>query len=173
MTSKIEHRSWLSGCRCRAASGALVIGAVLFSAAPALGAQKAPTYTESVLYTFIGGTDGGFPQGGGLVRDWMGNLYGTASIGGDLAVTTCSPPLAGCGVLFKLDPRGKQTVLHAFTGGADGGFSAFDPTPILDEAGNLYGTTGQGGDLSASACPGYGCGTVFKVDPKGNEDRPL
>jgi uncharacterized repeat protein (TIGR03803 family) len=55
------------------------------------------------------------------------------------------------------------TLLYTFTGGADG------RTPgggvILDAAGNLYGTTTQGGNLACS----QGCGTVFKVDGAGNE----
>src|ERR1700730_16968675 len=51
--------------------------------------------TENVLYTFTGGTDGGGPFAG-LVRDDVGNLYGTTAFGGDV---TC-----GCGTVFKLDP---------------------------------------------------------------------
>jgi uncharacterized repeat protein (TIGR03803 family) len=64
-------------------------------------------------------------------------------------------------------PRSAQaqtfTLLYTFTGGADG------RTPgggvILDAAGNLYGTTTQGGNLACS----QGCGTVFKVDGAGKE----
>lgn len=122
-----------------------------------------PSGKETVLYSFTGGTDGGVPFGG-LVRDKAGNLYGVATVGGDLAATVCSPP-AGCGAAFKLDPSGKLTVLHAFTGLADGG--APYGGPILDAAGNLYGTTYFGGTLAAP-CYGY-CGVVYKLDPAGNE----
>ena len=45
---------------------------------PVSGSQDAPTYT--VLYTFSGGTDGGYPQYGRLVADQAGNLYGTATL---------------------------------------------------------------------------------------------
>ena len=57
------------------------------------------------------------------------------------------------------------TSLHNFTGRSDGGY-ALAPV-IIDGDGNLYGTTFQGGDMHCS--PGQGCGTVFKIDPSGNE----
>src|SRR5579864_7353798 len=62
-----------------------------------------PSGTETVLYNFTFGTDGGSPLAG-LIRDQAGNLYGTTAFGGDVA---CS-----CGVVFKLDPTtGSETVL--------------------------------------------------------------
>src|SRR5208283_5074601 len=122
---------------------------------------------ETVLYSFTGGADGAYPATG-LVRDEEGNLYGTTHGGGDITVSACSFN-PGCGVVFKLDPTGKETVLYAFTGGADGlGASS---GLVRDEAGNLYGTTVMGGDLSGF-CPGFpapGCGVVFKVEPTGKE----
>jgi uncharacterized repeat protein (TIGR03803 family) len=96
-----------------------------------------------------------------VVRDREGNLYGTGQCGG-------SPGgLGGAGVVYKVDPTGHETVLHTFTGGGDGGYYASGL--IIDLAGNLYGTTNGGGNLSASPCIGYGCGVVYKVDPSGNE----
>jgi uncharacterized repeat protein (TIGR03803 family) len=99
---------------------------------------------ETVLYTFTGGSDGGYPYGG-LVRDSAGNLYGTTSLGGT----------AGAGVVYELSAAGQETVLHSFTGGADGG------TPyagvIRDSAGNIYGTTYSGGKENS--------GGVFKLVP--------
>jgi uncharacterized repeat protein (TIGR03803 family) len=55
------------------------------------------------------------------------------------------------------------TVLYSFTGGTDGG----DPIVGLtkDSAGNLYGATNSGGDLTCRTP--YGCGVVFKLDPSG------
>jgi uncharacterized repeat protein (TIGR03803 family) len=108
------------------------------------------TATETVLYSFTGGTDGAWPFGG-LVRDEAGNLYGTTSIGGDLS---CS-----CGTVFKLDPTGKVTALHTFTGYPVDG--AFPWAVVSDKAGNLYGTTSSGG--------AYGDGIVFNLDPTGKE----
>jgi len=118
------------------------------------------TGKETVLHTFTGGTDGGSP-GAGVLQDAAGNLYGTTGEGGDL---NCYDPF-GCGVVFKLDITGKETVLHTFTGGTDGG------TPgagvLRDDTGNLYGTTYEGGDLNCTG--GLGCGVVFKVDTTGKE----
>ena len=69
-------------------------------------------------------------------------------------------PLPGCGVVYKLDPKGKETVLHTFTGGTNG----VNPGAGLlqDEEGNLYSTIIGGGDTS-SCSPPYGCGVVFKI----------
>lgn len=122
--------------------------------------QVSPSGTETVLFTFTGGLDGGFP-GGDLVRDADGNLYGTTVYGGG---TPCSDGL-GCGVVFKLDPQANETVLHSFSGGSDGAFANAGLT--RDAGGNLYGTTIEGGDLSCGS--GLGCGTVFKLSPTGNE----
>jgi uncharacterized repeat protein (TIGR03803 family) len=108
----------------------------------------------TVLYAFSGGTDGGGPQFG-LLRDHVGNLYGTTSYGGDL---TCQFGL-GCGVVFRIAPNGKETVLYAFTGGQDGVMPSGDL--IRDQAGNLYGVTEFGGTSSD--------GIVFKVTPSGKE----
>ena len=109
---------------------------------------------ETVLYRFTGGDDGGNPSGG-LVRDAEGNLYGTT----EYANTLCQ-----CGTVFKLDTSGVETVLYSFKGGTDG--ASPRGTLVMDPAGNLYGTTPSGGDIS---CAPYGCGTVFMVKPTGSE----
>ncbi len=121
------------------------------------------TTEESVLYSFTGGADGGQPLGG-LIRDAAGNFYGTTLHGGVDPLQVCNSG-AGCGVVFKLDLAGNQTVLYSFKGETDGGepFAGL----VRDAAGNLYGTTQIGGD--PSCVTGVGCGTVFKVDKSGNE----
>jgi len=105
-----------------------------------------------VLHVFTGGSDGGHPAAG-LIIDSAGNLYGTTESGGT----------GGFGTVFKLDPLGNLTVLHAFTGGSDGGNQAQEGIPgaglIMDAGGNLYGTTSDGGSA----------GTVFKLDTSRNE----
>ena len=104
---------------------------------------------ETVLYSFTGGADGGYPLAG-VIRDSAGNLYGTTNGGG----------ASGAGVVFKVDTSGNETVLYSFTGGADGGFPLW-VVLARDSAGNLYGTTAGGG--------ASGAGVVFKVDTSGNE----
>jgi uncharacterized repeat protein (TIGR03803 family) len=105
------------------------------------------TGRETVLHSFTGASDGASPFDA-LVRDPAGNLYGTATFGGD---PFCS---SGCGTVFKLDTTGKETVLHSFTGRADGAIPA---GLVRDPAGNLYGTTYYGG--------AFGYGVVFKLTP--------
>jgi len=98
------------------------------------------------------------PQGS-LTFDAAGNLYGTTDFGGSTACSSFGP---GCGVVWKLAPNGRLIILHQFTGGADGAFP--DAGVIFDAAGNLYGTTFAGGDVTA--CPSHGgCGVVFKLAP--------
>jgi uncharacterized repeat protein (TIGR03803 family) len=117
--------------------------------------------TLTVLYSFNGGADGWFPDSG-VISDPAGNLYGTTLYGGDL---TCDSGL-GCGTVFKLDATGRETVLHGFTGGADGAYPGAGL--IRDQAGNLYGTALEGGDRTCNT-HGIGCGTVFKLDASGRE----
>jgi uncharacterized repeat protein (TIGR03803 family) len=120
---------------------------------PAVQAQ-----TLTVLYSFKGGTDGYLPASP-LIRDSAGNLYGVTFRGGD---SNCDRG-SSCGVAFKIDASGKETVLHRFTGKADGAYPIGSVT--LDSSGNLYGATNSGGDRSCDQ--GYGCGTVFKLDASG------
>jgi uncharacterized repeat protein (TIGR03803 family) len=121
---------------------------------------------ETVLSTFSGGADGSGPGPNRLIRDPSGNLYGTTSSGGNTSSSCPVGIYGGCGVVFKLDPSGKETVLYTFSGGADGWESLGGL--IRDRAGNLYGTTGFGGNFSGS-CNTYGCGMLFKLDPSGKE----
>jgi len=72
---------------------------------------------KTVLHYFTGGNDGSTPNGS-LVLDSAGSLYGTTQAGGDLGCPYNGG--AGCGVVFKLDPNGVETVLHAFHGSSDG-----------------------------------------------------
>jgi uncharacterized repeat protein (TIGR03803 family) len=115
------------------------------------------TGTETVLHSFAGyPSDGALPDFTSLLMDQKGNVYGVTSEGGSSSV--CS---LGCGVVFKLSKAGTETVLHSFTGGAEGCF-VFG-TPAMDKSGNIYGTT------DACGSSGYGYGVVWKVSKKGTE----
>lgn len=103
---------------------------------------------ETVLHTFGQLGDGNGPRG--LIVDRAGNFYGVTGGGGQY----------NGGIVYKLDINtGSETVLYSFGGGADGALPWGGL--ILDDLGNLYGTTNQGG--------AYGRGTVYKLDPAGNE----
>jgi uncharacterized repeat protein (TIGR03803 family) len=111
----------------------------------------------SVLHAFRGGTDGFFPEAP-LVFDKASILYGTTLNGGGAGNLSNCPPF--CGTVFRLNPAtGAETVLHAFTGGPDGG----DPLAGLTFGpdGLLYGTAFDGG----ANCGVAGCGVVFRIDP--------
>jgi len=99
------------------------------------------TGSEKVLHSFTS-YDGNWPYAG-LVLDTSGFLYGTAQEGG----------AHSSGTVFKLNTSGKFTLLFSFTGGADGGrpFAGV----VLDDAGNLYGTTSRGGTTDS--------GVVFEL----------
>lgn len=120
--------------------------------------KLSPSGVKTILHNFTGGTDGGEPHGT-LAMDAQGNLYGTTEYGGDLGVL-CSG-MQGCGVAFKISPAGHETVIHSFTGEADGGQPLAGLT--MDNDGNLYGTTAGGGN-SGCAYTAVGCGVVFKID---------
>lgn len=109
-----------------------------------------PSGTETVLYSLPTpiGSDAG-PNGGTLVEDSAGNLYGASYAGG----------VNYSGYVYKLAPNGTFTTLYTFTGGSDGEW--VDGGLTLDSRGNLYGTTNSGG--------ANGFGTVFEVAPNGTE----
>ena len=112
---------------------------------------------ETALYAFKGGAAGFYPPSG-VVRDPSGNLYGTTPNGGS---TNCR---SGCGVVFKIDSAGNETVLHTFTVEPTG--SPYASGIALDTAGNLYGLTANGGSGNCRYADGaVGCGTVFKITP--------
>ena len=110
-------------------------------------------WTESVLYSFSGGSDGRQPHAG-VVLGVSGVLYGTASSGGTFSANCPS----GCGTVFALTPGAggwSQSILYAFAGGSDGSGPYANLT--LDRSGNIYGTTMAGGTS--------GNGTVFLLAP--------
>jgi uncharacterized repeat protein (TIGR03803 family) len=117
----------------------------------------------SIIHTFAAdGSEGNTPLGP-LVEGSDGDFYG---------VTTHSNNASSSnGVAFKVSVGGSLTVLHPFSGGADG---ALVNSPLLvGSDGNFYGTTRLGGDMASANCANsgtpYGCGTVFQLTPSGSK----
>jgi len=135
--------------------------AALFIASMALlifASSESQAQTFTVLHTFTGENDGGYPASG-LLLDAAGNLYGETSWGGDFPAN-CS---VGCGTVFKLGRHGTNwflSTLYAFKAGNDGAY----PAGIYRAAdGTIYGVTSGGG---IDGCVNNrGCGTVFKLTP--------
>lgn len=125
----------------------LVFGAALLvsTAADAKGFRT--------LYEFKGGSEGKWSYAP-LTIDAAGSFYGTTAYGG----TGCGRK--GCGTVFRFAPDGTYTVLHAFANRRTDGAHPWAGL-IFDEAGNLYGTTEQGGRRNV--------GTIFKLASDGTE----
>ncbi len=102
-------------------------------------------WSLKTIYSFQGAPDGVFPYGA-LLFDAEGNVYGTTYYGG----------ANGLGTVYKLSPtvagEWNETVLYSFRTGRDGNSSISNL--VSDAAGNLYGTTSEGG---------LGSGTIFAV----------
>jgi uncharacterized repeat protein (TIGR03803 family) len=144
------------------------------------------TWTETVLHSFAGGSDGENPTSG-LIMDSQGNLYGTSDLcafelspsggswnlqvlyqsgGGTHAALTMDPAGNLFGVnslsyVFEISPNGSGgwnpvTIIHEFTGASGDGYYP-EGTLVLDKAGNLYGTTTNGGTNNF--------GTVYELSP--------
>jgi uncharacterized repeat protein (TIGR03803 family) len=202
MTNSVQQGPWISSKCLRAATSVMALLFVLVSGLVATQSAQAQAFT--VLHSFTG-SDGAAPYAG-LVRDGMGNLYGTTSAGGayahgtvfklditgkltilhsfaggdgafptgrlirdykgNLYGTTFDGGISNHGVVFELNPVGQQTMLYRFTGGSDG---QYPYAGLLREAGgNLYGTTLRGGS-GTGYCDPPGCGVVFKLDVTGKE----
>lgn len=126
-----------SGCGC----------GIVFKLTPPAAAGGA--WTETILYSFAGASDGAYPESG-LVFDSHGALYGTTYQGGP----------AGLGTVFQLSPptsgsTWKKTTLYSFASGSDAAYPFAGV--VFGPNGALYGTTVNGGTA--------GFGTVFELAP--------
>jgi uncharacterized repeat protein (TIGR03803 family) len=142
---------------------------VVFKLAPPT--EPGGTWAESVLYTFLGGSDGANPEAT-LLTDEAGDLYGTTSAGG--GSSNCSQ---GCGTIFGLSQQGGswvESTLYRFRGGylsrlANPQDGAEPMAGLIRSNGKLYGTAASGGfeqcDNGRGQVNGFTCGTVFELDP--------
>jgi len=130
-------------------------GTVFELSAPA---QQGGQWTETVLHSFAGGTDGAVPNGG-LAIDSKRRLYGTTTYGGDIS-GACDSGLEGigCGTVFGFAPPLKEgeawteRLIHVFKNGADG--ASPNGSLLLGPKGGVYGTAGGGSGQS---------GVVFRL----------
>ena len=134
-------------------NGCLDVGCgVVFKLTPTAN----PPWKLTVLYAFSGIKDGANPLAG-LIADAAGNLYGTTSASGGTVFMLKRPATAS--------GTWKYTLLHQFFVNDDGG-----STPraglVMGPAGNIYGTTYEGG--TSDDCGLTGCGTVFMLDRPSN-----
>jgi uncharacterized repeat protein (TIGR03803 family) len=121
-------------------------------------------WTYSPLFDFPIPYDGQYPNVVTVARD--GSLYGATYNGGN---NGCVNP-NGCGTVFRLQPSPTQcaavlcpwdeTVVYRFTGNGSG--DAPIGTIVFDGAGNLYGTTNEGGSTTGG-CAHSNCGVVYKL----------
>jgi len=139
--------SWGGTGQCTDDTGSAIGCGTVFELTPAVGGS----WTEKVLYSFPGTGQNGDEPEASLIFDASGNLYGTTYYGG----------LYGDGVVFELSPNAggewTETILHSFI---DAGTDGWYPLAglVIDSAGNLYGTTYNGG-------VNYYEGTVFELTP--------
>jgi uncharacterized repeat protein (TIGR03803 family) len=137
-------------------SGNNGFGTVYKLTPPASGKRA---WNHTILYSFTGLADGGYPESG-VVMDAQGALYGTTYQGGGPR---------GWGVVYKLAPPASgtgawtYTRLHAFGQNPDGTDNQFDATNpmggvILNPNGAVFGTGASGGCYN-------GFGSVYKLKP--------
>jgi uncharacterized repeat protein (TIGR03803 family) len=143
-----------------------LVGTALKGGADGFGTffQLAPDGTLDVLHAFAGATSDGTSPASAPLKAPHGTYYGTTEVGGTGA---CHINPVGCGTVYMIDKAGTEKVVYFFGGGSDGAFPY--GTPVADTAGNLYGTTDEGGGAGCSHQGVGGCGTIYEVAPNGGE----
>jgi uncharacterized repeat protein (TIGR03803 family) len=120
-------------------------------------------YSESVIYSFPGGSGGQMPEAG-VAMDQHGDIYGTTGYGGS-SQGICGS-LGGCGVVFKVSltkSGSSEKIIHAFLGNPNDGDLPYGVPTVDERTGAIYGTTEYGGSYQRNAL-----GTAFKLVPKGS-----
>ena len=135
--------------------GSLVLttlsGGPAFTGTISILTPHASFYSNTVVYAFKYGTDGGYPLAD-LASDHHGGYVGVTNQAGD--------PSCGCGVVYRIVPSGSTFtfgVIHAFVGGTDGSLPEYSSTPMVDKHGTVFGTTPYGG--------ANGDGVVYSLTP--------
>ncbi|HLY17723.1 MAG TPA: choice-of-anchor tandem repeat GloVer-containing protein [Bryobacteraceae bacterium] len=133
--------------------------------------QSGGVWTETILYTFLGASDGGSPESPVIIGPG-GVLYGATFWGGSTNGCPLGGYPQGCGVVYQLTPptgtgAWTQTVLHTFTGTVPDGNHPYGRMSLNSTTGQLFGTTFSGGALIDNCfTESYpGCGTIFSMKP--------
>jgi hypothetical protein len=124
---------------------------------------SASGYSESLIYSFPGGSGGEMPEAG-VAMDQHGNIFGTTGYGGSFQGVCGS--LGGCGIVFEISPTKSgysERVIHAFEGNPNDGDMPYGVPTVDQHTGAIYGTTAYGGLYERNAN-----GTAFKLVPKGS-----
>jgi len=139
-------------------SGGVFGGGAVFKLTPPT--EQGQPWTETVLHGFATESSAadGYNPNGGLVFDQAGNLFGTTNAGGTAGAKSS-------GAIFELTHSGVYTILYSFPTDSRLGVG-LNWGLTLDEAGNLYGITQQGGSPECADF-GAGCGSVFELSPPG------
>jgi uncharacterized repeat protein (TIGR03803 family) len=105
-------------------------------------------WTETILHNFENASDGAVPYGG-LIFDPSGNLYGTATEGGNNEG----------GTIFELTPANNSWTFNVLYSLPGWGVSGTYRNLLLDASGNIYATTHCDGD--------YNAGTIYELTQSG------
>jgi uncharacterized repeat protein (TIGR03803 family) len=123
-----------------------------------------PAGKFTTVYSFSCNSGYSCPEGigtfSGVLQATDGNFYGTTLSGG-------SSQCYSCGTIFQMAPEGMLTSLYSFCSQADCTDGIYPNALVQAADGSFYGTTEIGGSVSESCPSSTGCGTVFKITPKG------
>jgi uncharacterized repeat protein (TIGR03803 family) len=146
-----------------AAQGGAYNDGMIFS----LARNSSGKWVETTLYSFKGPPQDGFDVSGLFYINAQGTLFGTTRMGG--SGTACLFVSSGCGTVFELrrpvqgGNTWRESILHSFRGSPDG---AGPGSAVIRSDGAFYGTTEFGG--ASNRCPAViGCGTIYKLTPRG------
>ena len=120
------------------------------------------SWTQNVLHSFQDRVGGAGPLAG-VIFDQAGNLYGTTAFGA-ISTVAAVRAVVSCSNWSRTGTEAGKRSCFMFTNRAGGGFPGAGL--IFDQAGNLYGTTEEGGNPSQCVGEGNGCGVVFELIPK-------
>ena len=169
LRTPIRSQESIEGDRAMLRSARTVLVALTFAVlSTVLAFAQSATSTLERLLVFDGVSNGGQPWAAPTL-DQAGNLYGATSVGG-IGKCSIGKWTVGCGTVYKLAPPAKgskqwtETLIYQFADTTDGDYPV--GSLVFDKAGNLYGTTENGGGTTPA------CGSVFELTPPASGNGP-